>query len=90
MEAPKAFWASATVASNCLVKSALPSVAMLHVLEVGGRLLGHGLEGRLQAYEFLRVFTASAGLGVVEGLTQGGLGGGQVQLDQFQPQANAL
>jgi len=54
------------------------------VAAVGGGLLGQGLEqGGLQGDQFLRVLDAQHGLAGFGGFGQGGLGGGDVQLDEL-------
>ena len=57
---------------------------VVQVAAVGGGLLSQGLEHRgLQGQQFLRVLDAQQGLGRAGGFGQGGLGGGQVQLDEL-------
>ncbi len=54
------------------------------MLEVGGRLLGQGLEeGALHAHEFLGGLHGHDGLGEAEGLAEGGFGRGHVEFDQL-------
>ena len=51
---------------------------------VSGGLLGQGLEqGSLQGQQLLHVLDGQEGLRGVGGFAQGGLGGGQVQLDEL-------